>query len=75
MCIAYENCAMERGVLDICLPRKPRCPNLLEEAYERLHSVPCLLTLRVLGVDGPWAYRQHDSWVKMHNLCRVLKLL
>jgi hypothetical protein len=49
MCIACGNCAIERGVLYICLPRKPRGPNLLEEAYGRLHSVPCLLTLEVLG--------------------------
>jgi hypothetical protein len=37
------------------------------------HSVPCLLTLGVLGVDGPWAFGQHDSRVKMHNLRIVLK--
>jgi hypothetical protein len=48
---------------------------MLEEAYGRLHSVPCLLTLGELGVDGPRAYGQHDSWVKMHNLCRVLKTI
>jgi hypothetical protein len=47
-------------VLYICLPRKPHGPNLLEEAYERLHSVPCLLTLGVLGgrrALGIWATR------------------
>jgi hypothetical protein len=49
MCIACGNCAIERGVLYICLPRKPSGPNWLEEAYGRLHSVPCLLTLEVLG--------------------------
>jgi hypothetical protein len=49
MCIACGNCAIERGVLYICMPRKPRGPNMLEEAYGRLHSVPCLLTLGVLG--------------------------
>jgi hypothetical protein len=27
----------------------------------------------VLGVDGPRAFGQHDSRVKMHNLCWVLK--
>jgi hypothetical protein len=57
MCIAYGNCAIERGVLYICLPRKPHGPNLLEEAYGRLHSVPCLLTLGVLGgrrASGIW---------------------
>jgi hypothetical protein len=53
MCIACGNYAIERGVLYICLSRKPRGPNLLEEAYGRLHSVPCLLTLGVLG--GRWA--------------------
>jgi hypothetical protein len=60
MCIACGNCAIERRVLYICLPRKPRGPNLLEEAYERLHSVPCLLTLGVLGgrrASGIWATR------------------
>jgi hypothetical protein len=60
MCIACENCAIERGVLYICLPRKPRGPNLLEEAFGRLHSVPCLLTLGVLGgrrAPGIWATR------------------
>jgi hypothetical protein len=49
-----------KGVLYICLPRKPRGPNLLEEAYGRLHSVPCLLTLGVLGGQRPpgiWATR------------------
>jgi hypothetical protein len=33
---------------------------MLEEAYERLHSVPCLLTLGVLGgrwAPGKWATR------------------
>jgi hypothetical protein len=49
MCIACENYAIERGVLYICLLRKPHSPNLLEEAYGRLHCVPCLLTLGVLG--------------------------
>jgi hypothetical protein len=37
---------------------KPRGPNLLEEVYGRLHSVPCLLTLGVLGgrrAPGIWA--------------------
>jgi hypothetical protein len=29
--------------------------------------------LGVLGVDGPRAFGQHDSQVKMHNLCIVLK--
>jgi hypothetical protein len=46
-----------KRVLYICLPRKPRGPNLLEEAYERLHSVPCLLTLEVLG-----GRRASDIW-------------
>jgi hypothetical protein len=39
---------------------KPRGPNLLEEAYGRLHSVPCLLTLEVLEgqrAPGIWATR------------------
>jgi hypothetical protein len=27
----------------------------------------------VLGVDGPRAFGQYDSQLKMHNLCRVLK--
>jgi hypothetical protein len=60
MCIAYGNYAIERGVLYICLPRKPHGPTLLEEAYRRLHSVPCLLTLEVLGgrqALGIWATR------------------
>jgi hypothetical protein len=48
VCIACGNCATERGVLYICLPRKPRGPNLLDETYGRLHSVPCPLTLEVL---------------------------
>jgi hypothetical protein len=46
---------------------------MLEEAYGRLHSVPCLLTLGVLGVDGPRVNGQRDSRVKIHNLCRVFK--
>jgi hypothetical protein len=49
-----------KGVLYICLPMKPRGPNLLEEAYERLHSVPYLLTLEVLGgrrAPGIWVTR------------------
>jgi hypothetical protein len=60
MCISCENCAIERGVLYICLPRNPRGPNLLEEAYGKLHSVPYLLTLGVLvGRRAPaiWATR------------------
>jgi hypothetical protein len=49
-----------KGVLYICQPRKPHGPNLLEKAYGRLHSVPCLLTLGVLGgrwAPGIWATR------------------
>jgi hypothetical protein len=49
-----------KGVLYICLRRKPRGLNLLEEAYGRLHSVPYLLTLGVLGgrrAPGIWATR------------------
>jgi hypothetical protein len=60
MCIACGNCAIETRALYICLPRKPHGPNLLEEAYRRLYSVPCLLTLGVLGgrrALGIWATR------------------
>jgi hypothetical protein len=46
-----------KGVLYICLPRKLRGPNLLEEGYKRLHSVPCLLALEVLG-----GRRAPDIW-------------
>jgi hypothetical protein len=49
-----------KGVLYIYLPRKPHGPNLLEETYGRLHSVPCLLTLEVLGgrrAPGIWVTR------------------
>jgi hypothetical protein len=49
---------LSKGVLYICLLRKSRGPNLLEEAYGRLHSVPCLLTLGGLGgqrAPGIWA--------------------
>jgi hypothetical protein len=49
-----------KRVLYICLLRKPRGPNLLQEAYGRLHSVPCLLTLGVLGgrrAPGIWVTR------------------
>jgi hypothetical protein len=51
-----------KGVFYICLPRKPRGPNLLEEAYGRLHSVPYLLTLGVLG-----GRRAPDIWATRHT--------
>jgi hypothetical protein len=60
MCIACGNYAIERWVLYICLLRKPHGPNLLEEAYGRLHSVTCLLILEVLGgrrAPGIWVTR------------------
>ena len=55
MCIAVmEMCHRKGGVLYICLPRKPLGPNWLDEAYGRLHSVPCPLTLAVLvGLANP----------------------
>jgi hypothetical protein len=52
MCIACGNCAIKRGSL--YLPAEDTYgPNLLEEAYGSLHSVPCLLTLGVLGGRRP----------------------
>jgi hypothetical protein len=52
MCIACGNYAIERGSLYL-LAKETSRPNLLEEAYGRLHSVPYPLTLGVLG--GRWA--------------------
>jgi len=54
MCIAVMKMCHRKGVLYICLSRKPHGPNWLDEAYGRLLSVPCLLTLGVLvGLASP----------------------
>jgi len=54
MCIAVmEMCHRKGGPLYVPA-RKPCGPNQLDEAYGRLHSVPCPLTLAVLvGLANP----------------------
>jgi len=56
---------------------KPSGPNLLEEPFKNFIVIPA---------DLPWQWANkrlitsdervnHDSWVKMYNLCRVLNLV
>ena len=62
-----------RGIY-ICAQRKPCGPNMLDELLKGFIVIPA---------DLPWKWVKrlitsgervnHDSWVKMYNLCRVLK--
>ena len=62
------------GGLYICLLSESNGPNMLDETFERLHSDPCrppLEGVKRLATSGERV--NHDSWVKMFNLCRVFK--
>jgi hypothetical protein len=73
MCIAAKDLCHRKGGSYICMSRKPSDPNMLERPMEGFIVYPASSPWECLGVDWPWAFGQHDSRVKMHNLCRVLK--
>jgi len=75
MCIGYASlCHLEWG-LYICSPGKPCGPNLLDELLKGFIVIPADLPrkgVKRLATSGDWV--NHDSWVKMYNLCRVFKI-
>jgi len=53
---------------------KPSGPNLLDEPLKDFIVIPAELPMKRvkrLAISGERV--NHDSWVKMYNLCRVLK--
>jgi len=64
----------ERGGIDICSPRKPCGPNMLDKLLKGFIVIPAdLPRKRVKRLATLGERVNHDSWVKMCNLCRVLK--
>jgi len=64
------------GGLYICAPGKPCGPNMLDELLKGFILIPADLSrkgVKRLATSGERV--NHDSWVKMYNLCRVLKLV
>ena len=62
--------------LYICAPGKPSGPNLLDELLKGVVVIPADLPrkgVKRLVTSGERV--NHDSWVKMYNLCRVLNLV
>jgi len=74
MCIGCASlCHLEGGIY-ICGQRKPCDPNILDELLKGFIVIPADLTrkgVKRLATSGERV--NHDSWVKMYNLCRVLK--
>jgi len=75
MCIGYESlCHLEGG--SISVPGNPCGPNLLDELFKSFIVIPADLNrkgVKRLTTSGERV--NHDSWVKMYNLCRVLNLV
>ena len=64
------------GGLYICAQRKPCGPNMLDELLKGFIVIPADLPrkgVKRLATSGERV--NHDSWVKMYNLCRVLNLV
>ena len=64
------------GGLYICVQRKPCGPNMLDELLKGFIVILASLPwkwVKTLITSGERV--NHDSWVKMYNLCRVLKLV
>ena len=62
--------------LYICTFRKPCGPNLLDELLKGLVVILADLPrkgVKRLATSGRRV--NHDSWIKMYNLCRVLNLV
>jgi len=60
----------------LCAQRKPCGPNRLDELLKGSIVIPADLSwkwVKRLITSGERV--NHDSWVKMYNLCRVLKLV
>ena len=63
-----------KGGLYICAPGKPYGPNMLDELLKGFIVIPVDLPrkgVKRLATSGERL--NHDSWVKMYNLYRVLK--
>jgi len=64
------------GGLYICALEKPYGPNMLDELLKDFIVIPADLPrkgVKRLMTSGERV--NHDSWVKMYNLCRVLNLV
>jgi len=74
MSIAVKELCHSKGGSYICLPRNPNGPNLLDEPLKDYivnpDDLPWLWVKRLI-TSGERV--NHGSWVKMYNLCRVLK--
>jgi hypothetical protein len=63
----------ERGSYT-CLPQKPSNPNLLEKPLkDSIVNLADLSWMWVKRLATSGERVNHGSWVKMYNLCRVLK--
>ena len=74
-CIGCALLCLSEGEPYICKPQKPSGPNLLDEPLKDFIVNPA---------DLPWKWVKrlitsgervnHGSWVKMYNICKVLKI-
>jgi len=76
MCIGCESLCHLEGELYFCASGNPCGPNLLDELLKGFIVNPVDLPwkgVKRLATSGERV--NHDSWVKMYNLCRVLNLV
>ena len=76
MCIGCASlCHLEGGIY-ICAPEKPCGPNMLDELLKDFIVIPADLPRKGVKRLATSSERlNHDLWVKMYNLCIVLKLV
>ena len=76
MCIGCASLCHSEGALYICAPGKPCGPNLLDELLKDFIVIPVDLPRKGVKRRATSSERvNHDSWVKMYNLCRVLNIV